>query len=244
MSKKHNRLLKNHVYEHYRKLYEEKIGVLPGLTGRYLAHKLHYPLPLLDFISDEYWDSFLPCGNLLPFINPQQGDRLLNLGSGGALDSFALVRGHSLKLTIVNFDLLWSIIKKAHTISQSHTIFKSTLHWVCGDGDHLPFKNYCFDRVFFNGVFNLFPDKVLLVNEINRVLKPQGIIIGAELCTYSSLPDYFFEEPDAWAWCMSGALTEKALFTTFEEAGFKMITHTIDNEDDLFSRIVFSCSKR
>ena len=119
MSKSHDKALKDRVYEHYRRIYEEKFSVLPSITGRELAQKLDYPLSLLDFIPDEYWDSFLPCGNLFPYIHPRSGDKLLNLGSGGAFDSFVLARSHTLNLTIVNFDLLWSILIKAQTMSQS-----------------------------------------------------------------------------------------------------------------------------
>jgi len=117
------------------------------------------------------------------------------------------------------------------------------LHWVCGDGDQLPFQPESFQWVIMNGVLNLFPDKASLLKEVSRILSPAGQLVGADLCTEGPLPDYFHEERDAWAWCMSGACTEDRLCGLLQEAGLEEIRLHGEEDCDMFHRVTF-CGRK
>ena len=61
------------------------------------------------------------------------------------------------------------------------------------------------------------------------------------------LDDFFAEELDAWAWCMSGAFTEGNIFEILKQAGFeniefKNISHSHDF-DKALCPTVFICEK-
>jgi len=236
--------IKRHVLQYYTQLFENKQPHrLPIKTGKTLAKSLGYPTALLQFITHEYWEHFLPCGNPTSLFSPRTGDRILNLGCGAAIDSFVMASLYEDSIEIVNLDVVFAVLQKA-SFQGCAASFEHMLSWVCSDGESLPFHGKCFDWVLMNGSFNLFPEKSIILQEIWRVLKPLGMFLGADLCAASILPDYFKQEKDAWAWCMSGACTEQILAQLFESHGFRRtkLIREEENEDMLY-RVIFSCQK-
>lgn len=239
-----NDSIKLHIRQYYAALYENKQPRhLPVKTGRLLAECLNYPLTLLHFLSDNYWQHFLPCGNPMGLLSPKSGDRLLNLGCGAAIDSFVMAALHKDGIEIVNLDVVFTALHKA-CCQARRAPFEHMLRWLCADGEKLPFQNESFDWLLMNGSFNLFPEKSTVLQEIRRVLKPLGVFCCADLCAASMLPDYFEQEKDAWAWCMSGACTEERL-------GQLLTSHALEcmrlnrrkASGDLLYPVVFSCRK-
>lgn len=248
----------SHVREYYRDLYERNPS-LQGLvrTGRLLAADLGYPLESLQFIPDDYWERFLPCGNPLPMIHALSGERVLNLGCGVGIDSFALQATEKGHVTHVGMDVVVPVLQGARTLAasiqpksqsavhpqHSERLEGNPFHWVCGSGGELPFRPESFSWVLLNGVLNLFPDKLSLLAEVRRVLLPGGHLVGTDLCCEGPLPDYFAGEADAWAWCMSGACTAEDLMELFREAGFLEIGLFPQEEGEMFHRVAFCCTK-
>jgi arsenite methyltransferase len=225
--------LKRHIQNYYKALYDGEISChVPILSGKGLAGFLGYPLHLLHFIPDTGWDEFFPCGNPLPFLNPSPGEWVLNLGCGAGIDSLALLTTCGIPLNVVSMDIVMGILEKASRMASRclpphMNLPNRTLHCVCADGSDLPFEPHRFDWIVMNGVFNLFPDKAALLTELFRVLRP----------------DYFSNEWDSWAWCMSGAFTEERLSMLFKHGGFEQDRMIREKPDDLFYRVVFSCRK-
>ncbi len=235
--------MKKHTRKYYQQLYQgEKGAILPGLTGKNLAWELGYPPALLDSLSDEAWEDFLPCGNVPAYLNPKAGERVLNLGCGAGIDSIVLELRAGAGLEIVNLDTAFRALVKARELARGY-FSGAGFGSVCADGDSLPFEQASFDWVILNGVFNLFPEKGDLVEELHRVLKRGGVAAGADLCRISTLPDYFASEPDAWAWCMSGALSRDELSAAFESTGFTKLDLVRENMDEYFDRVVFVFKK-
>ncbi len=232
--------MKDHIKSHYLWLYNEKKTVsLPILTGKSLAFELGYSPLLINSIPAESWSDFVPCGNPLPHIRPKPGDRTLNLGCGAAFDSIELKLSAEADFTVINLDVVAPALIKAASLARRR--FPGLrFEYVCGDGGALPFEAASFDWVVLNGVFNLFPEKIEIISELHRVIKPGGVVAGADLCRKAPLPGYFDSEPDAWAWCMSGALSEEELIETFRKGDFSEIAVTTDIMDDYFDRAVFA----
>ncbi len=235
------RLLKSHIRKYYNELYSgEKCAGVPVTCGRSLAAELGYPQGLIEDIPEEIWEDFLPCGNVLGFLYPEPGEVLLNLGCGVGVDSFGLAENG---VRVVGLDTAMSALIKASRFAKK--VFPNgALDFLCADGGMLPFEAGTFDAVILNGVFNLFPDKRELIVELCRVLKEGGKVIGADLCRRINLPDYFTTEPDAWAWCMSGALSKQELSAAFMDSGFKKIELTSEKMDDFFDRSLFVFQRR
>ena len=218
-----------HVRSCYERLFTGRAAPAAGLPihrGKALAALLNYPLELLNDIPDRLWEHFLPCGNPLPYLQPKGGERILNLGSGIGIDSLALVQRSAPDIHVVNVDVVTEALVLSRNLTRQEKTafraFEARLSWVCAEGDLLPFHPDSFDWVLMNGVFNLFPDKVRLLSQVFRSLKVDGGLVIMDLGVSGELPEYFAEERDGWAWCMSGACTRPQLMLLMESAGFRV----------------------
>ncbi len=249
--------IKSHIREYYGRLHQREAGVagasLPVKTGRELAKSLGYNRQLFDILPEDYWRSFLPCGNLSPYLQASPGDRMLNLGCGVGVDTFSILLDYGASIEVISLDVVFEALKKASLIDSSQFLSGMArfpaASWICGDAEALPFQEDSFDWVIMNGVFNLFTwgitasGSLPFLKEARRVVKPGGSLIVADLCSSAPLPDYFHENRDAWAWCMSGALTEEKLSDLLRISGFQRIRIIPQEEPDILYRIVFSCRK-
>jgi SAM-dependent methyltransferase len=58
-------------------------------------------------------------------------------------------------------------------------LYKSKFAFVCGKGEHAPFKNESFGAIFLIGVLSYILEdsrRIQIVSEIHRTLKPQGLL--------------------------------------------------------------------
>jgi ubiquinone/menaquinone biosynthesis C-methylase UbiE len=94
-----------------------------------------------------------------------------------------------------------------------------------------------------NGVFNLFSNKRTLLKELRRVLRPHGQLVIADLAAAAPLPEYFAGEADAWAWCMSGALTPAQLQNLLQLSSFAGISLHQEEDGDMFIRVMVVCTR-
>jgi SAM-dependent methyltransferase len=154
------------------------------------------------------------------------------------VDSFSILLQHGSGVRIANLDVVTEVLRNARCLAPHKTFHADSFHWICGDGEYLPFRDECFDWTIMNGVLNLFPEKLALLGEVHRTLRLGGRLLVADLCCTNALPDYFSEEPDAWAWCMSGACSPEQLAALLDQAGFGRIRIREDDGDDQFCRVI------
>ena len=78
------------------------------------------------------------------------------------------------------------------------------------------------DVVVSNCVLNLVKDedKVVLFEEIARVLKRGGRAVISDIVADEEVPEHLKADPVLWSGCVSGALTETGFLEAFERAGF------------------------
>lgn len=108
--------------------------------------------------------------HILQAIIREPANQLLDLGCGtGELMKQVLLEDRNKHIT--GIDLSQNMLDMA-----KHKV-KQKADFVLGDAEKLPFEDESFDLVYCNDSFHHYPHPLKVVDEINRVLKKDGIII-------------------------------------------------------------------
>lgn len=160
----------------------------------------------------------LGCGSTLEALAILPGEHILDLGCGRGEETLeAAVLTGPLGLA-TGLDLTDAMISKA--IENAVAADAKNAAFVQGDIEALPFADESFDGVMSNCVINHAPDKGKVYRDIHRVLRPGGRFIVSDAVTKVPLPDSVKNDPQAWAQCFGGAVTEKEYLEAIQSAGF------------------------
>lgn len=190
-----------------------------------LAKAVGYDAASLEVLPDGA-NMGLSCGNPLAIAALQEGQVVLDLGSGGGFDVFQA--GVKVKASgrVIGVDMTPEMITLARkNIEQyrSRTGFDN-VEFRLGEIEHLPLPDNSVDVVISNCVINLSPNKLQVWREIFRVLKPGGTVSISDLALLQTLPDNVCEMAAALVGCVSGAILVDETRSMVEEAGFSSIT--------------------
>lgn len=166
-------------------------------------------------------DLGLGCGIPTQFAGIQQGNVVLDLGSGAGNDCFvarALV-GEAGK--VVGIDFTDAMLDKARSNNQK--LGFSNVSFVKGDIENMPLEAMQFDVVVSNCVLNLVPDKYQAFSEIYRVLKPKGHFCVSDVVLKGTLPEKLQKDAEMYAGCVSGAIELKEYLQIIDNKGFKNV---------------------
>lgn len=120
---------------------------------------------------------------------------------------------------VVGVDFLPEMIERATRAAAAAGL--ANVRFVRAEIEALPLPNDSVDVVISNGVVNLSPRKVRVLAEAFRVLRPGGRLSIVDLVLEHDLPPDIATHPAAWAGCLSGALSETALYRGVRRAGFR-----------------------
>jgi arsenite methyltransferase len=163
----------------------------------------------------------LGVGNPVPYARLQPGEDVIDLGSGGGIDCLLAARRVAPDGTVVGVDFLPEMVQRATSAAAEVGI--ANARFVEGEIEALPLPDASADVVISNGVINLSPRKVRVLSEAFRVLRPGGRLSIIDLVLEEDLPPEITTHPAAWAGCLSGALSERALYTGLRRAGFRAV---------------------
>ena len=173
------------------------------------------------YTSESQSNCNLSCGSNLDFLDIKEGESVLDLGCGRGTETMqaAMLTGQA--GLAVGLDITQAMIDEALRISEGVGIGNTRFYK--GDIESLPFENCFFDAVMSNCVINHAKDKEKVYREIFRVLKVNGRFVVSDAVTKHSLPDEIKNDPDAWAQCFGGAITEEKYLSSIRNAGFSSI---------------------
>lgn len=163
----------------------------------------------------------LGCGNTLENLNVEKGEIILDLGCGRGEDTILISKMTGATGKAVGLDLTKEMIQVANEKAMSENI--ANVNFVQGDIEMLPFDDNSFDGVVSNCVINHAKDKRKVYSEIYRVLKPGGRFIVADAVTKYPLPMEVKNDPEAWAQCYGGSITEEEYLESIYSSGFENI---------------------
>src|SRR5688572_7249293 len=187
-------------------------------TDRRVAERF-YSVGELAALPDETVRIALGVGNPVRHANLHPGDDVVDLGSGGGIDCLLAARAVGPSGSVVGIDFLGEMVDRATQAAAAARL--SNVRFVEGLIEALPLPDSSADVVISNGVVNLSPRKVRVLAEAFRVLRPGGRLAIVDLVLEHDLPPEIQTHPAAWAGCLSGALSEIALYKGLRRAGFR-----------------------
>ena len=167
------------------------------------------------------------CGSPLTQVRLQEGNIVLDLGSGAGIDAFRASKLVGEKGKVIGVDATPEMIWKARELANKYGY--TNVDFRLGEVEHLPVESGSVDLAISNCVLNLVPDKALAFEEIYRVLKPDGRIAISDIVATKKLDDQQRTDLEAWASCLAGAITIDEYKDLLEETGFQNIKYVDEN---------------
>ncbi len=167
-------------------------------------------------------DLGLGCGLPTEFAKIKKGDTVIDLGSGAGNDCFVAraIAGETGK--VIGIDFTDKMIEKARINAEK--LGYHNVEFRFGDIEKMPVSADVADVVVSNCVLNLVPNKLNVLKDVFRVLKPGGHFSISDIVLEGELPAQLKQAAEMYAGCVSGAIQKQVYLELIEATGFKNIT--------------------
>jgi arsenite methyltransferase len=180
----------------------------------------------------------LGCGNPTAVADLHEGDRVLDLGSGGGIDVLLSAKRVGPTGRAFGLDMTDEMLALAQR--NAATAGATNVEWLKGHIESIPLPAASIDVVISNCVVNLAADKPAVFREIARVLRPGGRIGITDIVADDSLTAEERAARGTYTGCIAGALTFSEFREGLEAVGLEDVTLTVSHEaaDRMYSVIV------
>lgn len=208
-----------------RAMYE---GVAQTPHGNFHFHRgLDYAVEQLRYERSELTDlptistaRFAGVGNPHRIGSIAAGATVLDHACGAGMDLLLAARRVGVRGRAIGVDMTPGMRDCAAAAAREAGL-ENVVEIRAGVFENLPVEDESVDYVISNGVVNLAPDKMQVFSEIRRVLRPGGHLYLADVVLQRELAPMARNNPDLWAACVGGALTEPALLQCAGNAGLQ-----------------------
>jgi len=160
----------------------------------------------------------LGCGNPTAIASLEEGEVVLDLGSGGGIDCFLAANIVGKTGRVIGVDMTPEMLEKARENARKSGY--ENVEFRLGEIENLPAADNSIDVVISNCVINLSPDKGRVYKEAHRVLKPGGRVMVSDIVLTRELPEDIKNSIAAYTECVAGAYLKEDYLATIAEAGF------------------------
>lgn len=140
----------------------------------------------------------LGVGNPVRWAGLEPGQVVLDIGSGGGIDTILAARAVGPTGRAVGLDLLEEMCERARRHAREAGVGGWT-EFRQGEMEAIPLADASVDVVISNGVINLSSRKTRALAEIHRVLRRGGRLCVADLVVDDDLPPEVLTSDAAWA---------------------------------------------
>jgi len=180
----------------------------------------------------------LGCGNPIAVAELREGERVLDLGSGGGIDVLLSARRVGPTGRVFGLDMIDEMLAlAARNIARSGA---TNIELLKGHIEAIPVPSASIDVVISNCVVNLAADKPAVFREIARVLRPGGRVGITDIVADDALTFEQRAERGSYVGCIAGALSLSELEAGLRDAGLLDIsvvpTHAV--ADGMHSAII------
>ncbi len=169
-------------------------------------------------LPDEVVNTSQGCGTPLEIAQVQEGETVLDLGSGGGLDCFYASRLVGASGHVIGVDMTDEMLALAN--ENVKKVGATNVEFRKGELEKLPLDDESVDVIISNCVINLSPDKSRVFAEAFRVLKPGGRVAFSDIVARIVMPEFMRTNMGSWAACISGAIPERDYIEKMKLAGF------------------------
>jgi len=166
-------------------------------TGRPLAQMLGYDDAVFDPLPQGTIDSFAGTGNPFSLGHLKPGEVVLDIGCGAGFDTLIAARQVGPTGRVIAVDMTPAMLEKAAQGARQMGL--TNVDCRQGLAEELPADSSSIAVVISNGVINLCPDKVAVMKEVHRVLKPGGRFQIADIVVHKEVPQDAKDDIDLWS---------------------------------------------
>jgi arsenite methyltransferase len=163
----------------------------------------------------------LGCGNPTALIELQEGQTVLDLGSGGGIDVLLSAKRVGPTGKVYGLDMTDQMLALAR--ENQRKAGATNVEFLQGEIEHIPLPDNSVDVIISNCVINLSADKPQVLREAFRVLKPGGRLAVSDVVVRGEVPAAVRKSMELWVGCVAGALHEDDYRQFLTDAGFESI---------------------
>jgi SAM-dependent methyltransferase len=180
----------------------------------------------------------LGCGNPIAVAELHEGERVLDLGSGGGIDVLLSAKRVGPTGRAIGLDMTDEMLALA--MRNAADAGATNVEFVRGHIEDIPLPAESVDVVISNCVINLAADKPSVFREIARVLRPGGRMGVTDIVAEDRLTAAERADRGSYTGCIAGALSISEFRAGLEAAGLTEVsvspTHVV--ADGMVSAIV------
>ncbi len=186
------------------------------------AKELGYSEAQIEKVPRGAVETGLGCGNPTALAQLQEGQIVLDLGSGAGLDVFVAAQKVGPRGKVIGVDVTPEMVHQAEQYAREGRY--DNVEFQVGRIEDLPLADRSVDVIISNCVINHSRDKPAAFKEALRVLRPGGTIHIADLVVEGPLPATDSPGLEVWAAWLAVASGKQEYLSAMATAGFRDIT--------------------
>lgn len=163
----------------------------------------------------------LGCGNPTALAQLNQGETVLDLGSGGGIDVLLSAKRVGPTGKAYGLDMTDEMLALARENQRKSGI--ENVEFLKGEIENIPLRDNSVDIVISNCVINLSADKDRVLAEAFRVLRPGGRFAVSDVVVRGEVAAEIRRSVELWIGCVAGALEETEYLSKLARAGFEAV---------------------
>jgi ubiquinone/menaquinone biosynthesis C-methylase UbiE/uncharacterized iron-regulated protein len=212
----------------------DKVGETAHHSGN--LKKAYKVMKSIDYSDEEIKIAGDDAYNFQGVNNPhnlakvQEGETVLDLGSGLGVDSFIASHRVGEQGKVIGLDISKKEVMHATKRAAARGV-SDRVRFVNADMEKMPLEDNSISCVISNGAFCLAPNKAKAFAEIHRILKPGGRF---SIATSTMTADVDQSDGKKWPICMRMFIHQDKLVPICEELGFKDVYLDTSNSEMQF----------
>ena len=171
-----------------------------------------------DAVPEDAMAASLGCGNPTALVDLEEGQVVLDLGSGGGIDVLLSARRVGATGKAYGLDMTDEMLELARKNQREAGV--DNVEFLKGAIEDVPLPDESVDVIISNCVINLAADKSKVFREAYRLLRPGGRFAVSDIVIRGGIDPVIRQSVEAWIGCVAGALEEGDYRSGLEAAGF------------------------